>query len=232
MDGALITDHSVIKVVMTDAGPPSRSRRKQARPGELLAAALDCFAEKGFAATRMEEIARRAGVAKGTFYLYFPSKEAVFEALVRENILPRLEAMEMAGRMPGLGAAERLRAILAGLCLLIGNPRLVAIPKLVMAEAGNFPDMARFYRREVVQRGLRLLGGILRDGIAAGEFRPMADPEVQARLFMAPVLLAAIWRTSFAAVEETPLSVEMLLSTHADLFLRSIRIEPGTGGAA
>lgn len=217
---------------MTDNPPPARSRRKQARPGELLAAALDCFAERGFAATRMEEIARRAGVAKGTFYLYFPSKEAVFEALVRENILPRLEAMEAAGHMPGLGAAERLRAILAGVCLLVGNPRLVAIPKLVMAEAGNFPDMARFYRKEVIERGLRLLGGILRDGIAAGEFRPMADPEITARLFMAPVLLAAIWRSSFAAVEEQPLSIETLLSTHADLFLLSIRPEPGTGGAA
>ena len=180
----------------------------------------------------MEEIARRAGVAKGTFYLYFPSKEAVFEALVRENILPRLEALEAAGQVPGLGAAERLRAILAGVCLVIGNPRLVAIPKLVMAEAGNFPDMARFYRKEVIERGLHLLGAILRDGIAAGEFRPMADPQITARLFMAPVLLAAIWRTSFAAVEEQPLSIDTLLSTHAELFLRSIQAEPGTGGAA
>ncbi|MBP7338287.1 TetR/AcrR family transcriptional regulator [Niveispirillum sp.] len=217
---------------MEDTIPPVRTRRKQARPGELLAAALDCFAEKGFAATRMEEIARRAGVAKGTFYLYFPSKEAVFEALVRENILPRLEAMEAGARMPGAGAADRLRAILAGVSLVVGNPCLVAIPKLVMAEAGNFPDMARFYRKEVVERGLRLLGGILRDGIAAGEFRPMADPEITARLFMAPVLLAAIWRTSFAAVEEQPLSVDTLLSTHAELFLRSIQAEPGMGGAA
>lgn len=217
---------------MATESPPSRSRRKEARPGELLAAALDCFVEKGFAATRMEEIARRAGVAKGTFYLYFPSKQAVFEALVRENILPRLEAMETAGAAPGLGAADRLRAILASVSLLIGNPRLAAIPKLVMAEAGNFPDMTRFYRREVVDRGLRLLSGILRDGVAAGEFRPMADAEITARLFVAPVLLAAIWRTSFAAVEEQPLSVDTLLSTHAELFLRSIQAEPGTGGAA
>lgn len=217
---------------MATESPPSRSRRKEARPGELLAAALDCFVEKGFAATRMEEIARRAGVAKGTFYLYFPSKQAVFEALVRENILPRLEAMETAGAAPGLGAADRLRAILASVSLLIGNPRLAAIPKLVMAEAGNFPDMTRFYRREVVDRGLRLLSGILRDGVAAGEFRPMADAEITARLFVAPVLLAAIWRTSFAAVEEQPLSVDTLLSTHAELFLRSIQAEPGMGGAA
>lgn len=211
---------------------PPRSRRKYARPGELLAAALDCFAEKGFAATRIEEIVRRAGVAKGTFYLYFPSKQAVFEALVREHILPQLDAMERMSRVPGQRAADRLRAILAGISLLIGNPRLVAIPKLVMAEAGNFPEMARFYRQAVVKRGLLLLGDIFRDGITMGEFRPMADPEMTARLFMAPFLLATLLQTGFAAVEETPLSVETLLSTHAELFLRSICTEPGTGGAS
>lgn len=209
-----------------------RSRRKQARPAELLAAALDCFAEKGFAATRMDDIARRAGVAKGTFYLYFPSKEAVFEALVRENILPRLAALEGADRAGGGSAAARLRAILAGLAPVIGNPRLVAIPKLVLAEAGNFPDMARFYRREVVERGLRLLTGLIRDGIAAGEFRPLPDPTVTARLFMAPVLMAALWQASFAATEEAPLPVDTLLSAHADLFIRSISAENGAGGTA
>lgn len=216
---------------MRDDCPRPRLRRKEARPAELLAAALDCFAEKGFAATRMDDIARRAGVAKGTFYLYFPSKEAVFEALVRENILPRLAMLETLGRMQG-GAADRLRAILGGVGVVIDNPRLVAIPKLVLAEAGNFPDMARFYRREVVERGLRLLGGIIRDGIAAGEFRPLSDPELTARLFMAPVLLAALWRAGFAAVEEAPVAVETLLATHADLFLRSIQADPATGGAA
>ncbi|MFV3130448.1 TetR/AcrR family transcriptional regulator [Niveispirillum sp. KHB5.9] len=218
---------------MTDDTPiRPRSRRKEARPAELLAAALDCFAEKGFAATRMDDIARRAGVAKGTFYLYFPSKEAVFEALVRENILPRLEALERVGQAGGGSASARLRAILAGLAPVIGNPRLVAIPKLVLSEAGNFPDMARFYRREVVERGLRLMTGLIRNGIAAGEFRPLPDPAVTARLFMAPVLMAALWQAGFAATDETPLPVETLLSTHADLFIRSIAAEQGTGGAA
>lgn len=212
--------------------PRLRSRRKQARPGELLAAALDCFVERGFAATRMEDIARRAGVAKGTFYLYFASKEAVFEALVRESMLPRLQAMETASQADGRAAGVRLRAILTILAQAVGNARLVAIPKLVLAEAGNFPDMARFYRREVVGRGLALLGGLIRDGIAAGEFRPLPDPELAARLFMGPVLLAALWQTSFAPVEETPLPPSVLLTAHADLFLRSIAAQTGTGGAA
>lgn len=209
-----------------------RARRKEARPAELLAAALDCFVEKGFAATRMEDIARRAGVAKGTFYLYFPSKEAVFEALVRETLVPRITALETAGGMEGLGAEARLRAILALLCQVLGNSRLVAIPKLVLAEAGNFPDMARFYRREVISRGQALLAAIFRDGVEKGEFRPLPDLEIVARLFLGPVVLTALWQTTFAPVEEAPMSVEKLLSTHADLFLNSIKAQPGTGGAA
>lgn len=212
------------------AEPPApRTRRKQARPGELLAAALDCFVEKGFAATRMEDIARRAGVAKGTFYLYFPSKQAVFEALVRESLLPRVAALEAASRAAGGSASNRLRHLLASQAPIVTNPRIVALPKLVIAEAGNFPEMARFYRQEVIGRALALLTGLLRDGVAAGEFRPMPDAEMTARLFMAPVLLSALWQASFAPVEEAPLPVERLLATHADLFLRSIAADPGAG---
>lgn len=212
------------------AEPPAlRTRRKEARPAELLAAALDCFVEKGFAATRMDDIARRAGVAKGTFYLYFPSKQAVFEALVRESLLPRVAALEAASRAAGGSASNRLRHLLASLAPIVTNPHIVALPKLVIAEAGNFPDMARFYRQEVIGRALALLTGLLRDGVAAGEFRPMPDAEMTARLFMAPVLLAALWQASFAPVEEAPLPVERLLATHADLFLRSIAADPGAG---
>ncbi len=211
-------------------GPATpRTRRKEARPAELLAAALDCFVERGFAATRMEDIARRAGVAKGTFYLYFPSKQAVFEALVRESLLPRVAALEAASRAAGGTASGRLRHLLASLAPIVTNPRIVALPKLVIAEAGNFPEMARFYRQEVIGRGLALLTGLLRDGVASGEFRPMEDPEMTARLFMAPVLLSALWQASFAPVEDTPLPVGRLLSTHADLFLRSIAANPGAG---
>lgn len=210
---------------------PGRSRRKQARPGELLAAALDCFVEKGFAGTRMEDIARRAGVAKGTFYLYFPSKQAVFEALVQESLLPRFAALEMGSRAAGGTASHRLRHLLANMVPIVTNPRIVALPKLVIAESGNFPDMARFYRQAVIGRALSLLGDLLREGVASGEFREMEDPEMTARLFMAPVLLAALWQASFAPVEETSLPADRLLATHADLFLRSIAADPGAGGA-
>jgi AcrR family transcriptional regulator len=203
-----------------------RTRRKEARPAELLAAALDCFVEKGFAATRMEDIAKRAGLSKGTFYLYFPSKQAVFEALVRENLLPRLAMLETIGQLPGQGAAAGLRRLLSHIGEMAVDARLSAIPKLVLSEAGNFPDLARFYRETIVERALTLLAGLLRQGVAAGEFRPMQDPAIVARLFVAPILLTALWQSTFAAVEAQTIPPATIFATHIDLFLRSIAADP------
>src|SRR5262245_8349076 len=113
-------------------------RRKEARPAEILAAALDCFAEKGFAATRMDDVAARAGVTKGTLYLYFESKEELFKALVRSQLLPNLERLEAAASMPGSATAllEGLLAIWAG---HVYPSAVSVIPKLIISEAGNFP---------------------------------------------------------------------------------------------
>ncbi|GGJ13553.1 TetR/AcrR family transcriptional regulator [Neoroseomonas lacus] len=206
------------------AAPRPRQRRKEARPAELLDAALDTFREKGFAATRMEDIASRAGVSKGTIYLYFPSKEAVFEALVRSNLLPVIERLQAAMTTEAGSATARLGILVQAFSRVTADPRLVALPRLVLAEAGNFPDMARFYRREVVARGLALVAGILEQGMAAGEFRPL-DPQLTARLFLAPMVLSALWRATFAAVEDAPLPTESMLGLHLELFLRGIAPE-------
>ena len=207
---------------------PTRSRRKEARPAELLAAALDSFVARGFAATRMEDIAAAAGVSKGTVYLYYPSKLAIFEALVRTNLLPNLERVEgMLAQLPGPASAQ-LRMVVAALEEIVSDPRRVAIPKLVVAEAGNFPDMARFYRREVVGRGIALIGGILARGMEAGEFRRI-DPHLAARLFVAPILMAAIWQNTFAAVEDSPVPPRAVLSLHIEMFLRALA--PAEGAA-
>jgi AcrR family transcriptional regulator len=207
----------------------TRSRRKADRPAEVLEAALAQFAARGFAATRMEDIAARAGVSKGTIYLYYPSKEAVFEALVRANLLPVLERAEALLAEPGASPTEQLQRILGLIGQVIGNPRLVAIPRLVLAEAGNFPDLARFYRREVVGRGLGVIEALLRRGIEAGEFRPL-DPVPTARLFMAPVILSALWQTTFAPIEEAPLPADAVLRQHAELFFRAIAAAPPREG--
>src|SRR5690348_7307526 len=119
-------------------------RRKEARPAEILEAALGFFKERGFAATRLEDVAARAGVTKGTIYLYYPSKEELFKAVVRGELLPNIERMETALSEPGPAAAllERLFTIWAR--DFAPSPASV-IPKLVISEAGNFPELARFY---------------------------------------------------------------------------------------
>jgi AcrR family transcriptional regulator len=198
-----------------------RARRKEARPAELLEAALTTFQAKGFAATRMEDIATAAGVAKGTVYLYYPSKQAIFEALVRERLLPNLGRVQehLAASPPG--AAAQLRTLAMAVARMASDQRIIAVPRLVLAEAANFPDLARFYREEVIARGLALVGGIVARGVAAGEFREV-DPDLAARIFMAPMLLSALWQATFAPVEGAPIPPEQLIELHLDMFIRAL----------
>ena len=205
-------------------------RRKDARPQEILEAALAVFAEKGFAAARMDDIAARARVSKGTIYLYFPSKEAVFEALVRETLGPRL------AHFGDLAAAHRgpiaplLAEILRALGRFLASSDRVVLPKMVIAEAGNFPDLARIYREEIIERGLGLFGGLHKAGVARGEFRDIPAAHA-ARLCVAPLLLAAIWRTTFARLDAAPYDYEGLIEAHIATLLRGFAIkdeEPAT----
>src|ERR1700752_4478168 len=125
-----------------------RTRRKDARPGEIIAAALASFAERGYAATKLEDVAAAAGIGKGTIYLYFPTKEDLFRAVVRQAVLPNLEAVAALTADPNAAAGDILRAITERFLLLLDTD-LTAIPKLIVAESGNFPAIARFYAEEV-----------------------------------------------------------------------------------
>ena len=198
-----------------------RERRKEARPGELLEAALALFAEKGFAAARMEDIAARAGVAKGTLYLYFPSKEAVFEALVRTLIVPNLDLAETAAASHQGPVAPLLRRVAPLLAAIIRDGRLVVLPRLLIGELHKFPDLARFYKATVVDRALALIARLHRQGVEAGEFRPQ-DSEAVARLVVAPVLMTAIWRAVFASHEAEPFDPARVLDAHVDTLLRGL----------
>ncbi len=172
-----------------------RERRKDARPGELLAAALDLFVEKGFAATRVEEVARRAGVSKGTLFLYFPSKEELFKAVVRENISGRFtEWNEEFERFEGR-SADMLHYCLHSWWERIGATKASGIPKLMMSEASNFPELANFYQHEVIQPGSALIERILKRGIARGEFRPI-NLKYGIYMVLAPLLFLAMWKHS------------------------------------
>ena len=209
--------------------PPRWRRRKEARPQEIVAAAMDVFAERGFAAARLEEVAARAGVSKGTLYLYFPSKDELFKAVIRAAILPNLqqaEALVAAAGRPCFPVLERLLRMVAR---LIATTRMAVIPRLVIAEAGNFPELAAFYHREVIRRGFGVLAALLRRGIDSGEFRPVeVDPTV--RLIVAPLLMSAVWRTSFDGVDgEPPLDVAALMEIHIDNLRRVLLRDTGDG---
>ena len=200
-------------------------RRKDARPGEVIEAALACFAERGFAATKLDDIAAKAGVSKGTVYLYFPSKEELFKAVIRETILPNLVQAEALIDSTDVPSAEYLRRLLEFMTGRMATTPIGIIPKLIVTEAGNFPDIARFYLDNVVHRGFALIGRILERGIARGEFRAM---DVRSTTFcvLAPVLLTALWRHSLGRYEPDALDPEALWRTHVDLLLRGLLQEP------
>lgn len=195
-------------------------RRKDSRPGEILEAALDCFAERGYAATRLEDVAARAGVTKGTAYLYFRNKEELFKAVVGGYFVPAIERIEAAAQGPG-PVSERLREIAAIFVEKVIDSRFSAIPKLVIAEASNFPELARFYLDEVVGRGRRLLAALLRRGIESGEFREV-DVEQATYCMIAPLLFSALWKHSLGPFDAKPLDAAALIGCHVDVFLRGL----------
>jgi AcrR family transcriptional regulator len=195
-------------------------RRKDSRPGEILEAALDCFAERGFAATRLEDVAARAGVTKGTAYLYFKNKEELFKAVVSRYLVPAIEQFEAAARAPE-PVSEQLASIAAMFVENIYNTRFSALPKLVVSEASNFPELARFYLDEVVDRGRRLLTSLLRRGIASGEFRKV-DVEHTVYCVIAPLVFSALWKHSLGPFDAKPLDAAALVRCHVELLLRGL----------
>jgi AcrR family transcriptional regulator len=200
---------------------PRWRRRKNARPEEIISAALEVFADRGFAATKLEDVARRAGVTKGTIYLYFENKEALFKALIRQTIVPVIAQGEALAESFTGSARELFERLVREYWRLVGETSLVGIPKLMMAEANNFPELARFYYEEVVTRGHRLMAGVLERGIKAGEFRPV-NVAVATKLAMAPVMHAVIARKAFSACMPEGFDVGKYLDTHIDLYLHGI----------
>jgi AcrR family transcriptional regulator len=212
-----------------DGTPPRWQRRKEERPSEILAAALETFVEHGYAATKLEEVARRAGVTKGTLYIYFESKEALFKAVVRANVLPILvTAEEIVGR-EAEPPAQLLRQLVTNWWEGMNGSHLAGLPKLVMSEASNFPELAQFWFDEVVVRGRQVFAQVLRRGIERGDFLPV-DVDLTVRLILAPILMAAIWNYSFRACEKHAFPVEPYLETSMDIVLRGL--VAGTPAAA
>ena len=177
---------------------PKRERRKEARPGELLDAALDLFVEKGFSATRADEVAARAGVSKGTLFLYFQSKEDLFKAVVRENIANKFPTWQEEFITFEGSSADMLRYAMTSWWERIGKTRASGITKLVMSEAQNFPEIAEFYQEEVIKPGNAMIRRILERSVQSGEFREL-DLEQAVHIIVAPMIFLMMWKHSMGA---------------------------------
>jgi len=202
-----------------------RARRKEARPGELLDAALQLFVEKGFASTRVEEVAARAGVSKGTLFLYFPSKEELFKAVVRENIAGRFTEWNEELQQFSGNSAELVRYCMHSWWERIGNSAASGITKLVMSEAGMFPEIAAFYQQEVITPGHDLLRRVLQRGIDRGEFRPLAL-EYAVYSLIAPMIFLLMWKRSMAPCCPPSEQIDPIgfLDNQVDLLLNGILV--------
>jgi len=212
---------------LATATPAPRQRRKDARPQELLDAALALFVEKGFAATRSEEVAARAGVAKGTLYRYYPSKDELFKAMVRENLSVHIaESATQAAQHQG-SIAELLSRMMQAWWAKIGHGNAGGVCKIMMVEARNFPELARFYVEEVINPSKALIGGLIERGVRSGEFRAVPI-EATVHLLIAPMLHMLLHEHSFGSHDicRHPMSAEELLDAQMALLLHGLLAEP------
>lgn len=201
----------------------ARKRRPDARPEEILEAALDVFVEDGFAAARMEDVAKRAGISKGAVYLYFNSKEALLEELVARSAGAIAAAAERFARTEGAKDPEAaIRALYVFLAHAMAEKRLLAAPRVVLAEAQRFPRIAAFYRREVINVAKRALETILKAGMAKGLFRKV-DCDIAARAIMGPMLASMLIHHVFPDPAQPPPDPQALAEGLGDLLLNGLR---------
>jgi AcrR family transcriptional regulator len=199
-------------------------RRKEARPAEIIDAALDLFVANGFNATKLDDVAHRAGVSKGTVYLYFSSKEELFREAVKQIIIPEVEKAEQRAK----GFIGTQRELLEFLVLkwweLVGKTRLAGIPKLMVSEASNFPELAEFYLENVVSRARNLLLRGIEKGVEIGEFKK-CDPATVTRLLLAPLVFAVIWDKSLAAYDRENYDMDEYVHSHLEVFFDGLCVK-------
>jgi AcrR family transcriptional regulator len=208
--------------------PTARQRRKDARPSELLDAALDLFVEKGFTATRSEEVAARAGVSKGTLYLYFPSKEDLLTAVIRHTLMADIArgAERLAQEQGATG--DLLVALMTDWWVGVFNSPSSAIFKLVLTEVRNFPAIGDFYLKEVVEPGHQLIGSLVQRGIDRGEFRPV-DVHNVVHSIVLPMVMLCLHKHSMGAcgfADDHLMRPAEFIRQHMDLVLNGLRATP------
>ncbi|MHA7900055.1 MAG: TetR/AcrR family transcriptional regulator [Henriciella sp.] len=210
---------------LIDANPSKEalSKREQQKENKRLAlldAALAVFSRVGFAAAKMDDVAHEAGVSKGTVYLYFDSKETLFKEMVRAKMTPMLtDVAEVLGQ-PDMSATERLNAHLKFFYKKVLNSDRRQIMRLIMAEGPNFPDLAEFYHANILNRGQAMIGAIIQQGVASGEFRQMEGHGL-AQNIAAGALVAGIWKLVFDRFQ--PIDLDAYFDTHVDLILNGLK---------
>ncbi len=200
---------------------PRRREQKLHRQEEILAAAFEVFAAHGYEAARIDEVARQAGIAKGTIYLYFRDKEQLFRAVVRSLVQKRFDVL--AGTFQGT-AEQLLRALLSRMySQVVRNEKVRSIVRLLIAESGRFPQLAEIYHREIIAPGMKAMRQVLRRGIASGEFRKTAAVEFP-QILAAPAVLAMVWRLLHG--ERHRLDLDAYSKAHLEFVLGSLRKQP------
>lgn len=209
---------------MLPSGEPKFRRRKADRPGEIVQAAMAVFAEKGFAAAKLDEIAARAGVSKGAVYLYFETKEDIFRAVVEQAIAPNVALLRgMIASHPG-PFADLIRAMAGHIGGLIEATPVGGVAKMVIAEARNFPELARIWHDQLVAHAIGAMSDAIAAAQARGEVRA-GEPRAYALQLIAPLLVSVLWRETFVPVGVPPFDIPQLVRQHADTMLRGMAQE-------
>ena len=201
-------------------------RRAEDRPGEICAAALEVFAEKGFAAAKLDEIAKRAGVSKGTLYLYFEDKEQLFRAVVRDTIAPNVEMLRASLIQTGLPFAELIRLFVPKFVEVTERVPVGAVAKMVISESRNFPELAKVWYDEVVSKGIGTVTALVEMAQAKGEVRA-GNARLHAFTLMGPLMMGVIYRETLEPIGGEPLDLGALARQHAETALAGLLVERG-----
>lgn len=200
---------------------PRFRRRKDERPQEITDAAFDAFAENGYAATRVEEVARRAGVSKGLMYVYFRTKEELFKAVIRSVVMRRVDALVDVVETTELSSADFLRGPLAGFMKRIPGSPVAVVIRLLLSEGPRHPDLVDYYWDNVVSKGLGAIRRLFDRGVERGEFRPSAVSDLP-QLLLAPMIVAVVWRLLFT---NRDLDSDRLIDAHIEMLLAHVSAE-------
>ena len=198
---------------------PRYRRRKEDRPQEITAAAFEAFAEKGFARTRVDDVAKRAGVSKGLLYLYFKTKEELFKAVVKSVVIRRVDRLIENVETTELSSEDFIRGPLLSFLKQVPGSPVAIVVRLLISEGPRHPDLVDYYYENVVAKGLAAISGFLKRGVTRGEFRKSAVSDLP-HLMLAPVMLSIVWGIIF---NDRQLDTDTLIASQIDMILAYIK---------